>query len=458
MQSRGYRSLSRPGLIVAGFLACAMVLGGGGSPSPKAEILVQLAFVAALLAWIWWVPRGGGEEAAPVPRELLWLGGALLAVPLIQLVPLPPVLWQALPGRELQIASLALVDAEDGWRPLSISPPRTFAGLLALVPAVVLMWATAKLGSRERRFLVLTIAAIALASAVLGALQLAGGDGAFQLYEMSHRGWLTGFHANRNAAVDVLLIGSLALSAWFAGKGMPQAIARRRVPALLGGQAVLLLAAVLTGSRMGIILILPVLALNAVILKPVGDERTMRLAARSAGALVIALLALPLVLAGNLRLAGVAARFDVTGDARLVLWRDTVAAIEAYFPLGSGLGSFPVAFGPQESFESLGPASINRAHNDYLELMLETGLLAPVLLAVGAILLVSLGRRAWREAPWDRTPQIFALGALGVIALHSLVDYPLRNMAIAGLAGVAAGLLSPTRPSRSARREADQGS
>ena len=433
-----------------------MLFGGGGSPSPKAEILVQLCFAAALVAWVWWASRGEGEAGLPVPRPLLWLGGVLVVMPILQLVPLPPALWQALPGRGLEIAALDLVGDAQGWRPLSVSPPRTLAGLLALLPAVGLMWATATLGSGDRRLLVLVVAILAITSAALGALQLAGGNGAFQLYELSHRGWITGFHANRNAAVDVLLIGSLALSAWFVGKDMPPAIARRRIPTLLVGQAILLFAAILTGSRMGILLVLPVLVLNVAILRPLGLARAVEFAARGMGALVMLLLALPLILAGNSRLSGVIARFDVSSDARITLWRDTLAAVDAFFPAGSGIGTFPVAFAPFESFESLGPASINRAHNDYLELLLELGIGAPVLLVGGAVLLFLSARSAWRDASWDRTPQIFALGTLAVIALHSLVDYPLRNMAIACLAGVAAGLLSPTRPAPRARREAEE--
>ena len=455
LRRRNARRVSRHGLLVAAVLAVAMIFGGGGSPSPKAEIIVQLGFVAALIGWVWWADAEHDEALLPVPRELLWIGGLLVFVPLLQLIPLPPGLWQALPGRELEIASLSLVDGAGTWQPISVSPSRTLAGLLALVPAVAIMWATAKLPSRDRRILILAIAGLALVGALLGALQLASGNGAFQLYELSHRGWLTGFHANRNAAVDVLLIGSLALSAYFATKAMPPAILRRRMPVLVAGQAVLLLAAILTGSRMGVLLILPVLALNAMILRPFADGRLLKIAGRAASFGVILLLALPLILAGNPRLAAVASRFDASGDARLTLWRDTLGAIEAFFPFGSGIGSFPVAFAPHQSFESLSEAFINRAHNDYLEFFLEAGLLAPIVLLAGAYLLIRTALAAWAHAPWDRAPQIFACGTLGVIALHSLVDYPLRNMAIACLAGVAAGMLTATRPAREDKREAD---
>ena len=58
------RTVSRRGLIVACFTACAMVFGGGGSPSPMAEIIVQSGFVAAVLGWVWWAQRAGQTPQA----------------------------------------------------------------------------------------------------------------------------------------------------------------------------------------------------------------------------------------------------------------------------------------------------------------------------------------------------------------------------------------------------------
>ena len=429
-----HRTISRHGWICAGFLACAMVLGGGGSPSPKAEILVQLGFAAALLGWIWWAGK-----APPVPRALLWFGLALIALPLVQLVPLPPSVWHALPGRELEIAALTLIGEERSWRPLSIGPLLTFAGLLALIPAVAMMWAVSTLRHRDRRFLVLVIALLALAGAALGALQLAGGPEAFRLYEKSHRGWLTAFHANRNAAVDVLIFGSLALTAWYAS-----AHDDRRAPLVLAIQLVLVVATVMTGSRAGIALLLVALGFHLAILRRKEIGKGMKATLGVAAGLLFALVALPLVLGSNSQLARVAARFDATGDARFPLWHDTLAAIQSYGWAGSGIGTFTNAFLPHESLEYLGPASPNRAHNDYLEVLLETGILAPVVLLGGAAVIGFTARRAWRMSPQDHAIHLFALGGLAIVALHSIVDYPLRNMAIACLAAAMVGLLTPS--------------
>ncbi|TMM50430.1 O-antigen ligase family protein [Qipengyuania marisflavi] len=437
---------TRYGGIVAGFLGVAMVLGGGGSPSAAAEILVQLTFAVAVIAWLMWAPQRR-TRVGTIPRELLALAAMLALIPLLQLIPLPPTLWQSLPGRALEMQTLALVGEADSWRPISLAPYHTLAGLLALIPALGVMLATATLGQRDRRFLLLVIGAIAIAGAALGALQIAGGADAFRLYEKSHRGWLTAFHANRNAAADALLIGAMALTAWFATR--PASLPRQQssVIVLLALQALLLIAAVLTGSRAGIALIPVAMLVQLAMLKGSGLGTLVRRAALGAAALFAALLALPYVLASNVRLAGVAARFDAVKDFRQELWTDTLFALQTYWPAGSGLGTFVTAFLPAERIEVVDPTFPNRAHNDYLEFLLEAGLLAPLVLVAGAILLFLLARRALAAEGEARINAIFALGTLVVIALHSIVDYPLRNMAIACLAGVAAGLLG-TRPSR----------
>ncbi|MBT8427501.1 MAG: O-antigen ligase family protein, partial [Erythrobacter sp.] len=313
------------------------------------------------------------------------------------------------------------------------------------------MWAVSTLSRKDRRFLLLVIALVGLGGAFLGAVQLVGGPEAFRLYEKSHRGWLTAFHANRNAAADVLLIASLALGAWFASHR--DEVRRKRIsPMIVIAQIVFLVAVLLTGSRAGIALLLVALVVHWLMLR--GEEASRRGKALIAGAglLAGALLSLPFLLGGGGRLAGVAARFDATSDARIPLWTDTLAAIDSFGWAGSGLGSFTKAFLPHESLEHLVPAFPNRAHNDYLEFVLEAGLLAPVLLIVAAIVLFALARRAWRVSHSEHCAQLFAIGTLAIVALHSIVDYPLRNMAIACLAACAAGLLAPS-PGGSKGRE-----
>ena len=420
------------------YVAAAMVLGGGGSPAPGNEIILQVLFAAAIIAWVW-MPCEGSEKRARIPTSLLIVGIVLLALPLLQLVPLPPSIWQALPVRHLESATLSLVGEKESWQPLTISRPRTVAAFLAILPAVGVMWAAATRPVKDRRVLLLAIATIGLVSALLGALQMASGPEAFRLYDQSHRGWLTGFHANRNAAADALLIASLALSAWVVS-GRTRLEVRALAP-LAAAQAVLFVALVMTGSRTGIALTIVTLAFHVLIFQKFAAGAGRRSLVGAMAMVGAVLIAIPVALSGTSRLASVAARFDVTGDARATLWQDTLAAILAFWPAGSGLGTFSSAVSPFEAPEHLDRFYPNRAHNDYFEFILETGVLAPLVMIGVAALIVMLARRSWRQSIRQRPILLFAIGTLAIVALHSIVDYPLRNMALACLAGVAAGML-----------------
>ena len=420
-----------------------MALGGGGSPAPASELALQLAFAIAAAAWLFAGPPVL-DNSPTIPKSLVCFGLALLAVPLIQLVPLPPAIWHDFPRRELLREVLAIVGAADEWRPLSIAPYRTFGGLLALVPAIGAMWAVALLPREDRRLLVAVVAGMALAGAGLGALQVASGPEAFRIYPASHRDWLTAFHANRNAAADVLLIGSLAATAWFAVSAGRFPMARpARLLLYVSAQTVLLAAIVFTGSRAGIALAALIMSFHFRMLS--GSKGRLWKATRR-GVILALVLAFPVFtyLANNTQVLRVAERFAATSDTRFALWRDGFDAMRAFWPTGSGVGTFSSAIQSFERARHLDPFFPNRAHNDYLEFIIEAGILAPAILVLGTIALSICARRAWRLSPQDHVLQLFALGSLAIIALHSLVDYPLRNMTIACLAGVAAGLLTAT--------------
>ncbi|QKG72453.1 O-antigen ligase family protein [Erythrobacter mangrovi] len=430
---------TRQGWIVAGFLGLALVFGGGGSPSAAAEIIVQLAFVAGVVAWVWWPDR---QALVPPNGALLVLAGLLLGPPVLQLVPLPPAIWQALPGRELLAAAFASVEgAADRWWPLSVAPYNTLAALLALVPVVGALLASGMLAPRDRRFLLLVISLVSLAGAALGALQMAGGGHRFRLYEISHDLWLTAFHASRNSAADALLIGMLALTAWFASGSRRRPLLPSDLGLLALCQTFLFVALVLTGSRAGIALFVPVLLFQFAMLRTAGIARGLSNGMASAASLFGLVVLGATLFSHNSRVAEVLARFDATRDSRIDMWQDTWTAISTYWPVGSGIGTFTRTFLPVERLPMIDDQFPNRAHNDFLEFLLEAGLLAPLVLTIGFVVFAYLARKAWQVMPQERPVTLFSVGTFVVIALHSLVDYPLRNMALAVVAGVAAGLL-----------------
>lgn len=456
MTARETVAASGHAVIAALFLVGAIVLGGGGSPNPATEVLLQLAFIAAGLAWLW-VPAGGSPIRSPRSRSFWLVCALVLALPLLQLVPLPPAVWTGLPGQEDRAAALALIGRDDSWQPLSHSPPRTLAALLAMIPALFAFFATAALDARGRSWVVGAIAAMTLAAALLGALQVSlGTAGAPYLYAQNSP-TLTGFQANRNAAADVFLIGVAATAAFLLpsllphgprGKDTPGALLadRRAAWAVLAGLlAVLFFAVLLTASRMGIALVpLALVGVWVILLPALADRGRLRYLPAVAVAGAVAAVALMALQGGNTALGQVAERFVFSDDARRELWRDGWFAMGQAWPFGIGLGGAKPALIAAERLEVLDPLQPNRVHNDYLELALESGLIGLVLLAAVAVVLLAAFWRSWRGRPEERHFTALGLVILMVAAAHSLVDYPLRSMALSCLIGTGAGLLMAT--------------
>jgi O-antigen ligase len=437
--------------LLAGFIALAMILGGGGTGNPGTEVILQLLFAAFAFAWIWGKSSDGPQGG--IDRTVLLLLPIPLILPIIQLIPLPPSVWTMLPGRADAVAALQLVGEHHAWRPISLSPARTLASLLATIPPICCLYAAATLPVAERRLVLAAIGCLAVVAALFGAIQLVSPGGGLNFYRNFSLTWVTGFQANRNAGADVFLIGLLALGALGASqwaRSLETGAAARRLPAslvLVSGAALLLLAAtVMTGSRAGIVLALPaLLAIGAMFLAHSSFAAGKRawMMAGAAAALGLATLVALWLAAPNLSAVGrVLVRFTGLEDERWHVWEDTRYAIAQYWPVGSGMGTFgPVAFAV-ERLEVVDQTYPNRAHNEYLEIGLEAGIAGYIAVAAAALVTAVLAARAWRDRRERGEQAIFAVAVLAILALHSLVDYPMRSMALACLAGVAAGILA----------------
>lgn len=454
----GYRLFAAdgalPGTIAVCLVSAGLLLGGGGSPAPHAEMWLQTLALIAAIIWIW---TGAGEQPLLPRGAQVWLiAGIIVLLPVLQLLPLPPSVWQALPGRGPQAEALALIGEEGSWRPLSLAPLSTLASLLSLIPPLLLLMMVAAIDAKGRQQVIVAVAVVAVLSAFVGAMQLAGGELAPRFYAGGHTMGITGFHANRNAAADVLLIGIIAVGVVAAASiGRFPHLGQYRVrpqPSLglwlfsLVLILLLALAVIFTGSRTSIALIPLAFAACWIAVRSPSMAQPRAMAILAGGSVL--LIGLVMILWQLPSLQWVTARFAASGDPRFDLWRDGLHAAGLYWPAGSGIGTFTHAILPVERIEAVDATVPNRAHNDYLELLVEAGATGiAALLAVGS-LLAALAWRAWHGRTQDRAQVIFGLAVLAILGLHSLVDYPLRSMALACLAGTGVGMLAPPPGSR----------
>lgn len=418
-------------------LGIALVLGGGGSPSPFPELLLQITTAIVVACWL---HRHPGALAS-VPFGAWWIGGLITALHLLQLVPLPPAVWHALPGRSTEIAALQLIEAEQSWRPLSLSPARTLASLLCALAALALLLLTTTLGYTARWRLIGIVAIVGAMTLLLGAAQIKGEAGNPLRFYNPAQVWLTGFFANRNSAADLILVALIACTA-IAWRSRPRAPSPWAFAAVLVAIDLALLAGlVLTGSRTGIALAPMILIMQVLILLPGNRQHGLALAIGTACAAVVAAVSF-WALRNTQAVAVVVGRFTHEREFRPELWRDGVFALQQYWPLGTGQGTIVPVLIAAERLEVVDPTLPNRAHNDFLELAIEGGLAGLVVLALIGFILFRTARSSWRTSGADGRAQImFSTTTLVILGAHSLVDYPLRSMALAGLAAAAAGLL-----------------
>ena len=416
-------------------LAAALLLGGGtmqGLPGDAIVIATGL-LLAVLLVAAWPAPA-----LRPYRLELSLLA-AVLALPLLQLVPLPPALWTALPGRAVLAAQQAAVGIAPHWAPLSLDPAGTWRAWLALLPGASLFVAALTLDTRALTRLTALIPLLALAGALLGFAQVAGGPGSpLRLFAYTQRGSAEGFFANRDHFADLLNVAMLLSAAWLIALWLQPRAARRALAMAAGWVmlAALLIGLLLTQSRAGVAL--GALTLLAIVVQAwrAGHAQPGLTRRVALALLVIAMLAL------QWGLYAVLARLhqDPFEDARWWIMRTTWIAAQHYGFLGSGIGSFVHVLPQFQARATLIPPYVNHAHDDYLELWLEGGIPALALMLAFVVWWLWRSLRAWRMLPAMAAADAHAAlpmlvrcaAAIGVLLLllHASVDYALRTLAL----------------------------
>ncbi len=435
-QSKARPAFGRPyRLGVATALGLALVLTGGASRYDETQqMLARLAAIAAIAATLWPL------DVAVLRRRWGWLAaaGAVYGLLLSQLWPLPPAVWAALPGHSVYAKVAAETGALD-WRPLSLTPDLTANALFALLPASAMALCVLHLDSRARLRLAEGVVLAALASGLLGLMQLASGDG-LRLFRQSSLDSAVGLFANRNHQA-VLEACALTLAGAVAGVRTREGQGRWVIPAVLVAGLFMLVSILLTGSRMGVLLGCVGLAAGAWSYRASGHRllpKGWRARAALGGLAAASLVALSLAATHS----GVIHRLQpdgVAGDTRAAMLRPLTAMAGAFMPLGAGFGSFDAVYRHFEPGALLSTIYMNEAHDEPLQLAIEGGLPALALLAAFGLWWAATARRcARRDAPERRRAMGGAAMAVTLILmLSSLVDYPLRTPLLGALFALA---------------------
>jgi O-antigen ligase len=144
---------------------------------------------------------------------------------------------------------------------------------------------------------------------------------------------------------------------------------------------------------------------------------------------VILVAAVVVVLVGALPVLSRFVAEDPIADDRWQTARRSWTVAEMYLPFGSGIGSFETVYTPLQPVDENAAYRINKAHNDYLQALLEGGVLWAAAIAATLVAFVQRWRALARErvevTPFDAIRTGAGIG-IGLLLLHSLVDYNLQ--------------------------------
>lgn len=423
------------------FLMTVWIAGGASRPDVLGQAVVRGVASALCILTLLFGPRPSFSQG----RLGLILLVAALVVVLAQLVPLPPGLWQALPGRALLSEAAALSGQSQPWRPWSIAPGGTVNACMSLIVPFATLLLFAQMSATDRtRIPGLLLISIAGAM-VVGLLQFSSTSIENPLINPPV-GIISGTLANRNHFALLLAIGCLMAPVWaFSGSG------HAPPRAMLAAGLVLLffLAILVTGSRAGLLL-----GPIGVVLGLLISARAVRQALRHRARLVfpaliagifcmIAVCVVLAVLAGR---AESIDRFVLTQGEQEMRLRGLPVVLEmigTYFPSGGGAGSFDPLFRIREPLALLKPTYFNQAHNDFLDVMLSFGLPGLLLLLAALAWWVWASIEAWHNLA-NQHSMLPPLGSavLLLVAIASIFDYPARTPLMMVMVVIAAAWLS----------------
>lgn len=379
------------------------------------------------LAWLFWAAvigvmgatmtatRSANPGMNTHAKYLFLLGFTFLGWAIFQALPLPGFRG----GISVNLPTGPVI-----FRHLSIAPGATFLASIRLASYLIFFWLALQMSrhpARAKRVGYYIFYGV-VAYAVLAVITLyLLNDINFLPEKSAFRGMATGTFVNKNSFATFLGMGLVLGLALILNEPAPTHLRKpkliRKIPFIC--LAIILIALVLTQSRMGIGASL--IAAGYILHRTRISTRLLPVLLIFTVPIAVALLAVGL----NIPF------FDLSrsGETRIALYQQVVRLIASRPITGFGIDSFPLAF---ELFHAPGVTAEfvwDKAHSTYLTLWSESGIIfGSIPIIAGIIATRQLGRRSRMHRP-GQSLALAGLGAILLVAMHSLVDFSLEIQA-----------------------------
>ncbi|WP_323799227.1 O-antigen ligase family protein [Parasphingorhabdus sp.] len=428
--------MDRAPLFVLGAFVAVICLLGGSARGDAAQ-LVFLRPICCLFAGYGIYRLGSQKVKGLMP---LYAGiGFLASLMILQMIPLPYAIWSELPGREVVVNLDVAGGLTDLWRSISLSSSRTGNSLASLIVPLAAMLLFHIYPNHRKKDLLAVIIIIAAGNAMLGILQLLGpSGGALYFYEFTNPSDAVGFFANRNHSSVFSGLSLLIISYFYAQRWQVFRFSGAYTNIFLATvYIVIFLSIIINGSRAGLLCGGIALFVGLIIfnLQPPEAARHKRARVNKIGSIIgsiaifmfSATLILLFFVSDRLPAVSRLLERDTMSDLRAKAMPTLFEMIGTYWPVGTGFGTFDKVYFIHERSELLMSSYFNQAHNDWLQILIEGGAPVAILAVVGILWYIASVLKLFLSTSRNLSHLFFWFGIMAILAIASLVDYPLRT-------------------------------
>lgn len=235
------------------------------------------------------------------------------------------------------------------------------------------------------------------------------------------------FVSRNNFAAWVELAISIPLGLLFVG-----AVKKDKKLLFITAMAIMGASLLLSGSRGGLVAFLAELLFLLFITIAQGDGRRKIARIGLLAGILAAVAGGAYFVGGETSLSRLSGNEGAVGSdvSRTHIWAVTLKVIGETMPLGAGLGGFGAAYTKFD--QNSGLARVEQAHNDYLQVVSDAGIIGVILGVSFLFLFFRTGFRSIRtDDLYRRGIASGAFAGMFAVMVHSLFDFPLHTTAIA---------------------------
>lgn len=383
---------------------------------------------------------------------LVGFTGMVFGLALLHLVPLPPAVWQSIPGRQELVEIENLTSLGSMWRPLTLAPSNGWHAFLSLFAPLAVILLGIQLHHTDILRLLPLVIALAVLSGFLGLLQIIGNpQGPLYLYRITNSGSAVGLFANRNHAATLLACLFPMLAVYASNmRGRKDLIRMRQFISVTITIALVPLILV-TGSRSGLVSAIFGLGAGTILYRDNLINNSKSSYTNKWPLFAVSIFLSLACLSLFFSRAEAIERFfvyDSEESGRADFWISSLDLFWKYFPWGAGSGSFAEVYQIVEPTKLLNPYYLNHAHNDWLETAVTFGLPGVIGLSIACIAFTVCTYKLWRNVDSGRLTIVYgrlASTIVMIIGIASMSDYPLRTPLMMGLFAICGLWLTETK-------------